>query len=264
MRKTRRIRKVAKITTPTEVSKNIRSRISRGKVSKNIVKRVKPSTVINRDNSRYIQNGSKIKHTYAKIEPIWQGQTVYLIGGGPSLKGFEWNRLNGKKTIAINKALKFYPNADAVYWTDGRVYTWFEKEINNFKGLKYTIRPKAYSTEVNLLRRGKKFGLETANDRLAHGNNSGYAAINLAIHLGAKRIILLGYDMGSTSEGSHFHDGYPVNATSAKIYKDQFLPGFDILKNEIKGKKIQIFNACPTSNLKAFPIITIEEALSFR
>jgi len=264
MRRDRKIRKVVKITIPKEVSANGASNISRGKVGKNTIKRVKPPTVVNRDNSKYIQNGSKVKHTYTKIEPIWQGQTVYLIGGGPSLKGFEWNRLKGKKTIAINKALKFYPNADAVYWTDGRVYSWLEKEINNFKGLKYTIRAKSYATKVNLLRRGKKFGLEKATNSIAHGNNSGYAAINLAIHLGAKRIILLGYDMGQTNQGSHFHDGYPVNATSAKIYKEQFIPGFDLLKKELAGKDIQIFNACPTSNLKTFPIITIEEALGFR
>ena len=208
--------------------------------------------------------GKNLNMNMVKLMKIWTGETVYLIGGGPSLKNFEWNSLHGKKTIAINKAITFYPNADAVYWTDGRVYTWFEKEINKFKGLKYTIRANKYPSDVTILKRGKKFGLETNKDILSHGNNSGYAAINLAIHLGAKRIVLLGYDMGSSGASTHFHDGYPVNATSHKIYKDQFLPGFEILKEEIKGKGIQIFNACLTSNLDTFKKISIEEALGFR
>jgi len=264
MRRSRQIRKIVKITVPTEVSKNTKSSISRGAVANKDIKRVKNVTTLPKDDKRYISNGKKPKYEYGKVNEIWTGETVYLIGGGPSLKNFEWNSLHGKKTIAINKAITFYPNADAVYWTDGRVYTWFEKEINKFKGLKYTIRANKYPSDVTILKRGKKFGLETNKDILSHGNNSGYAAINLAIHLGAKRIVLLGYDMGSSGASTHFHDGYPVNATSHKIYKDQFLPGFEILKEEIKGKGIQIFNACLTSNLDTFKKISIEEALGFR
>ena len=263
MRRTRKIRKVVKVTVPTETTVNS-SRISRGKISNHSIKRIKNVPTIPREDGSYISNNKNPKYEYGKVNEIWTGETIYLIGGGPSLKNFKWNSLQGKKTIAINKAIKFYNNADVMYWTDGRVYTWFEKEINEFKGLKYTIRARSYPSNVTILKKGKKYGLELAKDTLSHGNNSGYAAINLAIHLGAKRIVLLGYDMGRTNEGSHFHDGYPVNATADKIYKEQFLPGFSILKNELKGKGIQIFNACPTSNLKAFPRITIEEALSFR
>ena len=65
-----------------------------------------------------------------------------------------------------------------------------------------------------ILKKGQKFGLESARDTLAHGNNSGYAAINLAVHLGAARIVLLGYDMGNDGKVSHFHEGYPPNATA--------------------------------------------------
>tara|TARA_R110001632_G_scaffold168793_1_gene287646 strand:- start:725 stop:1516 length:792 start_codon:yes stop_codon:yes gene_type:complete len=263
MRRSRRVRKVVKITVPTEKTINS-SRISRGKISNHSVKRVNNVPTIPREDRKYISNNTKPKYKYGKVDKIWNGETVYLIGGGPSLKNFKWNSLQGKKTIAINKAITVYPNADAVYWTDGRVYTWFEKEINEFKGLKYTIRARNYSSDITILKKGKKYGLELTKDTLSHGNNSGYAAINLAIHLGAKRIVLLGYDMGNNGTSTHFHDGYPVNPTSAKIYKDQFLPGFTILRDELKGKGIQIFNACPTSNLKVFPIITIEEALGFR
>lgn len=264
MRRSRQIRKIVKVTVPTEISKNTPSRISRGKVNQTSTKRIKTVTAVNKSKKDYISNGKKVKYTYSNIEKIWPGETVYLIGGGPSLKNFKWNSLTGKKTIAINKAIKFYPNADAMYWTDGRIYAWHKEEIHEFKGLKYTIRAMPYSTDVKILRRGKKFGFEPSPNTISHGNNSGYAAINLAIHLGAKKIVLLGYDMGMTAEGTHFHDGYPVNATSAKIYQEQFLPGFDILKNELRGKDIQIFNASPTSNLKTFTKVTIEEALSFR
>lgn len=265
MRRSRKIRKVVKIIPTTIDSANTESRITKGQVSKrNTVKKVTAPTQVVRQNHKP-NYPTKVVKNYSTVEPLWKGQTVYLIGGGPSLKGFNWNRLKGKKTIAINKALKFYPNADAVYWTDGRVFSWLKDEIRDFKGLKFTIRyNKNHYKDVKLLKRGSKFGLSTARDTISHGNNSGYAAINLAIHLGAKRIILLGYDMGNDGKNSHFHDGYPVPQTAENIYKNQFIPGFDSLKDSISGMGIQIFNACPTSKLNAFKKITIEEALAFR
>lgn len=264
MRRSRKLRKIVKVTVPREVSKNIKSNIIRSNSNQSEISKVTVPTKVNSEKRKF-NNVPPPNVKYSNVPKLWANETVYIIGGGPSLKGFNWNLLKGKKTIAINKAIQFYPNADVVYWTDGRFHDWFKDEISKYKGLKYTITPRRdYMVDVNLLKRGIKFGLETATDTLAHGNNSGYAAINLAIHLGAKKIILLGYDMSNNGAQSHFHDGYKVNATSAKIYTTHFLPGFSVLKESIKGMNIKILNACPTSKLKVFPIITIEEALSLR
>jgi hypothetical protein len=200
-----------------------------------------------------------------RVEPIWSGETVYIIGGGPSLIGFDWNRLIGKRTIAINKAILSYPMADALYWTDSRVYGWYKKEIDSFKGLKYSIRNhSSYPAGINILRKSNKFGLEEAKDALCHGNNSGYAAINLAYLLGAKRIVLLGYDMHNDGKKGHYHDGYPVPPTGDNIYRDQFIPGFQILADLLKEKKVDVYNASMTSSLRVWPKISFEQALSLR
>lgn len=201
----------------------------------------------------------------ARVEPIWVGETVYVIGGGPSLIGFNWNSLIGKRTIAINKAIVSYPNADALYWTDSRVYGWYKQDIDKFRGLKYTIRHHAtYPADVKVLRKSNKFGLEEAKDALCHGNNSGYAAINLAYLLGAKKIVLLGYDMHNEGTKSHYHEGYPVPATGDNIYRDQFIPGFQILADLLRQKKVEVYNASPKSSLTVWPRISLDQALSLR
>ena len=82
---------------------------------------------------------------------------------------------------ALNKAIQFWPEADVVYWTDGRVWTWHKEDIIKFKGKRYTLAPRSYPCDVSVLKRGKKFGIEWSTDSIAHGNNSGAAAINLAI-----------------------------------------------------------------------------------
>lgn len=200
-----------------------------------------------------------------KIEPIWAGETVYIIGGGPSLINFDWTRLGGKKTIAINKSILSYPNANILYWTDSRVYGWYKTEIDKFKGLKITIRDHVtYPDDVKILRKSSKFGLEESRDSLCHGNNSGYAAINLAYHLGVKKIVLLGYDMKNNGTQGHYHDGYPVPVTGDGVYKDQFIPGFKILADLLKEKKIEVYNASLSSALTVWPKISIDQALSFR
>ena len=138
-------------------------------------------------------------------------------------------------------------------------------DIDNFKGPKYTIRDNpSYIGDIKILRKGNKFGLEEAKDTLSHGNNSGYAAINLAYHLGAKRIILLGYDMGNDGKRGHHHDGYPVPVTGDNIYRDQFIPGFKILADLLKTKGIEVYNASPNSLLNTWPKITLEKALTFK
>jgi len=217
------------------------------------------------------QNGQKVTlgHTpqkLAKVEPIWNGETVYIIGGGPSLKDFKWEWLLGKKTIAINKAFYSYPQADILYWTDGRFYNWYKDDIDNFKGKKYTITPTypGIAQDINVLKRGQKLGLEKERDTLSHGNNGGYAAINLAFHLGAKRIVLLGYDMGNNGTISHFHEGYPTHTTGDQIYKSQFIPAIESLGPLLKNAGIEVYNASMVSKLGVFPKITFEKAISFR
>jgi len=202
---------------------------------------------------------------YSTVENIFDGETVYIIGGGPSLKNFDFRQLAGSKTIAINKAVVFHPQADVLYWTDVRFYSWYKNEIDNYAGLKFALKPGSqYSNDVKILKKGKAYGLETDPQTLAHGNNSGYAAINLAYHLGAKRVILLGFDMASSGSDSHFHDGYPTRSAGDNMYKDKFIPGFKQLHAELNGTGVNVLNASPYSKLTMFPKITLEQALSFR
>ena len=202
---------------------------------------------------------------YSTVPKLFPGETIYIIGGGPSLKNFDFKTLIGKKTIAINKAIIYHPTADVLYWTDGRFYTWFKNEVDNYNGLKFALKPGSqYTRDIQVLRKGKHHGLEEDPQVLAHGFNSGHAAINLAYHLGAARIILLGFDMLNDGTQTHFHDGYPTRAAGDKMYQDKFLPGFKQLNSEIRNTGIEILNASPHSRLNVFPKITIQQALSFR
>ena len=205
------------------------------------------------------------KIDYSVVNRLYPGETIYIIGGGPSLKGFDFNLLRGRRTIAINKAVIYAWHADILYWTDSRFYTWFKNEVDNYQGLKFALKAGSqYTKDINILKKGKPYGIEEDPGTLAHGFNSGYAAINLAYHLGAYKIILLGFDMCNDGNETHFHDGYPTIAAGNQIYTDKFLPGFKQLHSELKAKNVDVLNASSYSRLNVFPKISIEQALSFR
>lgn len=38
------------------------------------------------------------------IPPVWLGETVWIIGGGTSLRGFDWEGIRGRRIIGCNDA----------------------------------------------------------------------------------------------------------------------------------------------------------------
>lgn len=199
-----------------------------------------------------------------KIQPIYKDKVIYIIGGGPSLKNFDWTLLKDKVKIAINKAFLYVPDAEVIYWTDYRFYKWYEKEITEFKGSKVTNKNKPLKTDIINLRDTGRSGLDMDPSSLRHGNNSGFAAINLAVHYGAKKIVLLGYDMNSQANATHWHDGYTKISHNHKIYKKSMIPFFSTLVEPLREAGVSVWNANPNSALDTFPKCTLNEALNMK
>jgi hypothetical protein len=224
---------------------------------------IKHPTVIHKSKTNTSRlNQIKPNAIYRKVLPVFKGETIYIVGGGPSLQTFNWDLLKTKKVIAINKAFKYITTADVIYWTDSRLYNWYKNEIDSLACLKYTISQGApYDDKVNLLKKGQRHGLEKDPSVLAHGDNSGYAAINLAYHLGASKIVLLGYDMGYNNNKTHFHDGYPIKPTRKEIYNTRFSISFPHIADPLKAEGVKVYNTSQRSPLNCFPKISIEQSL---
>ena len=59
-----------------------------------------------------VPTGKPVK--YSVVPRKFEGETIYIIGGGSSLKNFNFDQLKGLKTIAINKAVFFHQSADVL------------------------------------------------------------------------------------------------------------------------------------------------------
>lgn len=184
--------------------------------------------------------------------------TIYIAGGGPSLKDFDWNLLDGKTVIAVNRAYEVLPNAQYIYFSDLRFWQWHRRALVNHSGEKITGNYRVTDNAVKKYNFTGSQGLEKKAPGLKTGNNSGYAAINLAYHLGAKVIILLGFDMCRSTHGEyHWHGGYPVKNRDASFSK--MLRYFETIAQPLQDEGIEVLNACPTSNIKCFAKVAIED-----
>lgn len=86
---------------------------------------------------------------------------------------------------------------------------------------------------------------------ISGGGNSGFQAVNLAYILGAKTILLLGFDMF----GDHYFGKHPSVLDVASPFK-KFIESFETIT-----KDIEIINCSRMTNLNCFPKKRIENVL---
>lgn len=90
------------------------------------------------------------------------------------------------------------------------------------------------------------------------GGNSGYQAINLALHLGATRIILLGFDMQLTRGQYHWFGRHGHGLANADPSK--YIHNFRSIIPSEYG--IEIINCTRETALDMFPRMSLEEAFN--
>jgi len=203
----------------------------------------------------------------------WVGQPCFIIGGGPSLIGFDFERLRGRgRVIAINKAYLYAPFADVVFFMDHASFYMYLKRgqfgadalkaWDEFKGLRVFLNLRGRDVkDAYSIRSIGRVGLSTSlRHGLYHGNNSGFGAIGVAICAGADPIYLLGYDLRHQGKVTHFHGGY--NRHQPEVVMRSYLKGLTELAQLVaKRGRPRIVNLSQSSDLRAFPFSTIDEVL---
>lgn len=228
------------------------------------------------------RNELNIEHAYACVphfirpaEPITE---MFVVASGPSIKSQNLTVLPRDRTIAVNRSFEVVDAAYS-YITDSNLVEWILEDRYHSKDL-YLTRPKYRVCPSPMARPGpnrpklpvlyvrrslhKEVSVPRL-DRLWCGSNSGFAAIQLAIWLGAKRVNLLGFDLNCVG-GSHWHKGY--GAKPAEGY-DRTLVIFKAELEEYAPKfaaaGVDVVNLTPGSSLTCFRCEKLEDcALTIR
>ena len=231
--------------------------------------------MIMQQSDKVYASGKKITDAFKPHE--WEGKRCFLIGGGESLKGFNFHRLDTDLSIGINRSFEFY-NSTILYMMDivfhdmifrGEMSRFTNENVTDlwakFTGVKTMICPVSpypLNADIHAIKRIeiKKITLDISEGIYA-GSNSGFGALMLAIAMGASPIYLLGYDM-KISKTTHWHSGYPSQTyadqnrktESFKVMFEEFAPG-------IQGLGFKVVNLNPDSDLKCFEFGNVEEVL---
>lgn len=185
---------------------------------------------------------------------------VFVIGGGPSLKDMDLTPIHSQRVVGVNDALKLGDWVDVCFWGDCRWGIWNQEALSRFNGLSITCS-QCHCKHPNTMQVGRAYGYGLSNNphQICWNRNSGAAAINLAYLLGAKKIVLLGYDMKLDGDKHNWHDNHKTKP-KAGVYS-RFLQVFPKIASDARNLGVEIYNATPDSMLMDFPKTTIEEVL---
>lgn len=189
--------------------------------------------------------------------------TVVCLASGPSLTQADVDYCRGRAfVLAVKEQIRLAPWADAMYACDGKWWKAFGPTMT-FAGARYAMDSVATTWGATVFGPSGDEGLEI-NDRtsIRTGKNSGYQAIGVAVHLGATKIVLLGYDMQPDVHGRDHWFGAHTYVGGWKPNYSLHRTHFPTLVAPLKSLGIAIWNCTRRTALTCFPKCSLEEALA--
>lgn len=206
-----------------------------------------------------------------RIPRIWRDRTAYILGGGPSLRSVEVTRLKGQRVIACNNAYRLAPWIDVMVCMDAQwpEHPIHQRELPMFAGLKISGHKdhraqKHDGLDLRVVRGRTESGISTDPNAVHTNLNSGAFAISVAVQLGARRIILLGFDMQTVEKTHNWHADHKVRAGQDRNPYPKFLARFPAISEDLKRLGVECINATPGSALTVFPIVDPESVIPLR
>jgi hypothetical protein len=199
--------------------------------------------------------------------------TAVVAATGPSLSlaqtrlvALAKRRRPSLHVITVNDAV--YPMwwADLAYACDGDWWR-YHQGLPGFQGLKVRLRHLDGRRDINEVPFGdvstvESSGIDGADFRpgcVRTGGNSGYQAVQVAVHCGARRIILLGFDL-KPGPLVHWFGAHPAEISNQGNITG-WLRRFDGLAAALTGHGVEVLNASPGSALQCFPAVDLAAVL---
>ena len=216
-----------------------------------------------------------MNQVFWEVPQLWKGDTAYILGGGPSINDLNFDLIRDKRVIGVNNSygypvkkngelVEYIPRdeVDVCWYTDHGWFLIHRKWLKNFPGLKVHQTNKWYrQLGCKRVARGKQYGIDLMRSRVAWNGNSGLSAINLAVHFGCKRIVLLGFDMHKMN-GLNWHTDHNNKPPRFDPFS-RFMIGLPHIKRDAIVLGVEILNATPNSAIPEliFPNVTLEDII---
>lgn len=206
--------------------------------------------------------------------PTWATRPAVIVAGGPSLSDEQLRLVEQARNaervhaIAVNNTCERAPWADVAYFGD---YTAIKHYRGGTKGGKQTAlgnccrewwtisKPAAERWKLQHAPSDNRPGF--GKDRVSMNSNSGAQAINLAMLFGAKRVLLLGFDMRDIDGKAHWFGQHPQPLVQVQLY-DEWIYRLTVAAPDAKARGVEIINCTPGSAMECFDKVPLEEAIA--
>lgn len=192
----------------------------------------------------------------------FEGESCFVVGGGPSLQGFDFAPLENRYTIGLNKICKLFAPW-LLYAADPGVIIPYFQEYGNPEKTHLVIGDiqNTKMNDVHYVRCQGFHGLPDNLDSIYTGMFSSYGAVNLAIALGFNPIYLLGFDYCIMEGKDHAFDDWGKPAGFVEHYLNRAKIEIESLAPLAAEAGIEIINLSPKSALTCFKFGSLKDAL---
>lgn len=191
------------------------------------------------------------------VAPEWAGETAFIVAGGTSVLDQDLSLLRGRRVIVINSSYEAAPFADFLFFGDA---SWWDTHCRRpalaaFAGRIVTVSVRCAGPRLLRLRRQvPPPGLSLDRSCAVSERTSLQGAINLAIHLGVKRIVLLGADMRRADDGrSHHHAPHPRPNKPGNRTWDIQMGQLRLAVEPLRQLGIEVVNTSPITRIDWWP-----------
>lgn len=181
----------------------------------------------------------------------WAGETAVCLASGPSLTGedCDYVRQPGVRAITCNDTYRRASWADIALAAD---HGWWQQHMHEMPE-----GPERWTCSYAAVREFPELELFRTNLKT---RNTGAKAIELAIHLGAKTVVLLGYDC-SLKNGVHWHGLHERTTNPDEKIVGEWADHFQIMADYAKEKGVRIINCSRETALECFERLPLEEVI---
>jgi len=205
---------------------------------------------------------------YGKVgSPYWDKQPVAIVAGGHSLIGFDFERLRGATILAVKGSIFDIPWADAGFGLDIERYAEWRDKLADVPARVYWAVPEDQlaktgpppSRNVTFVKRLVGQAVSEDPSAIYGGGTSGFGALQICLHKQAKHIILFGYDYDGSFQDNQQHDKKRAqNHENWKVWASHF----EVYVPHLNKRGVHIANACPTSAIRCFQKVTLDDGVA--
>lgn len=205
-----------------------------------------------------------------KPSTIWSNLDAFVLGGGSSLRGFDWSLLVGERVVGCNQAFRLgaavckfvvFCDRKVMYERDKRPRAGFYGAMAKYAetGTLVTTDPMLRTAREQWLKWMPRKSSGLHRDALGFNCNTGMSALNLALLLGATTVYLLGFDMHLDGAGRpNWHDNV-IDNPNAAVYGRMIRYCGQVARDLPRVfPGCQVYNVTDDSALDAFPKVAVD------